>query len=430
MMENHILIVDDEEVIRRSFKSVLSGFKDYVIDEAVDGLDCIEKVRQKKYDIIFLDITMKRMDGLEALERLVAMDTEASIIMMSGNGTIEVAVECVKKGAFDYLQKPLDINRIIITIENAMDRSKLMKEKKVLTRKIQRSKVQEIVGESFPIQELKKKIDLAAPVELAAVLITGENGSGKELVARWIHAKSVRSDKELIEVNCAAISDELIDSTLFGSVKGSYTSSIRDQKGKFVLADGGTLFLDEVGDMSLSAQAKILRALQEKKITPVGSEKDIKVDVRVIAATNKNLREEIARKRFRLDLFNRLEMVPIHVPSLNDRREDIPMLVDHFAAKFCEENNMPEKTFTTDAIVALKNMDWSGNVRQLQNVVIRLIIFTATKQIIDVTDVRTHIIPAQDTHKYADLFFKYDNIEDLLRYVASEYTRFTGRKVL
>ncbi len=429
-MENHILIVDDEEVIRRSFKSVLSGFKDYIIDEAVDGLDCIEKVTKKKYDIIFLDISMKRMDGLEALDRLVLMNSEASIIMMSGNGTIEVAVECVKKGAFDYLQKPLDINRIIITIENALDRSKLMKEKKVLTRKIQRSKVQEIVGESDAIKKVKEQIDLAAPYDNAGVLITGENGSGKELVARWIHAKSVRSHKELIEVNCAAMSEELIDSTLFGSVKGAYTSSIRDQKGKFALADGGTLFLDEVGDMSMNAQAKILRALQEKIITPVGAEKDTKVDVRVIAATNKNLKEEIARGRFRLDLFNRLEMVPIHVPPLNNRREDIPALVDHFSAKFCEENSIPEKTFTTDALVALKNMDWSGNVRQLQNVVIRLIIFTATKQIIDVTDVRTHIIPVQDTHKYAELFFRYENIEDLLRYVASEYTRFTGRTVL
>ena len=429
-MENHILIVDDEEVIRRSFKSVLSGFKNYVIDEAVDGLDCIEKVRVKKYDVIFLDISMKRMDGLETLDRLVLMNTDASIIMMSGNGTIEVAVECVKKGAFDYLQKPLDINRIIITIENALDRSKLMKEKKVLTRKVQKSKVQEIVGESNAISEIKKLIDLAAPFDNAGVLITGENGSGKELVARWIHAKSQRNDKELIEVNCAAMSEELIDSTLFGSVKGSYTSSIRDQKGKFVLADGGTLFLDEIGDMSLSAQAKILRALQEKRITPLGAEKDIKVDVRIIAATNKNLKEEIARGRFREDLFNRLDMVPIHVPPLNDRREDIPLLVDHFVTKFCEENNMPEKTFTTDAIVALKNIDWTGNVRQLQNVAIRLIIFTANKQIIDVTDVRTHIIPAQDTHKYADLFFRFDNIEDLLRYVASEYTKFTGRKVL
>ncbi len=429
-MENHILIVDDEEVIRRSFKSVLSGFKNYVIDEAVDGLDCIEKVRLKKYDIIFLDISMKRMDGLETLDRLVLMNTEASIIMMSGNGTIEVAVECVKKGAFDYLQKPLDINRIIITIENALDRSKLMKEKKVLTRKVQKSKVQEIVGESEAIKEIKNRIDLAAPFDNAGVLITGENGSGKELVARWIHAKSQRNDKELIEVNCAAMSEELIDSTLFGSVKGSYTSSIRDQKGKFVLADGGTLFLDEIGDMSLNAQAKILRALQEKRITPLGAEKDIKVDVRIIAATNKNLKEEIARGRFREDLFNRLDMVPIHVPPLNDRREDIPLLVDHFVAKFCEENNMPEKTFTTDAIVALKNIDWTGNVRQLQNVAIRLIIFTANKQIIDVTDVKTHIIPSQDTHKYADLFFRYDNIEDLLRYVASEYTKFTGRKVL
>lgn len=429
-MENYILIVDDEEVIRRSFKSVLGGFKNYVIDEAVDGLDCIEKVRLQKYDIIFLDISMKRMDGLETLDRLVLMNNEASIIMMSGNGTIEVAVECVKKGAFDYLQKPLDINRIIITIENALDRSKLMKEKKVLTRKVQKSKVQEIVGESDAIKEIKNLIDLAAPFDNAGVLITGENGSGKELVARWIHAKSQRNDKELIEVNCAAMSEELIDSTLFGSVKGAYTSSIKDQKGKFVLADGGTLFLDEIGDMSLSAQAKILRALQEKRITPIGAEKDIKVDVRIIAATNKNLKEEIARGRFREDLFNRLDMVPIHVPPLNERREDIPLLVDHFVTKFCDENNMPEKTFTTDAIVALKNIDWTGNVRQLQNVAIRLIIFTANKQIIDVTDVKTHIIPSQDTHKYADLFFRYDNIEDLLRYVASEYTKFTGRKVL
>ena len=429
-MENHILIVDDEEVIRRSFKSVLGGFKNYVIDEAVDGLDCIEKVKQKKYDVIFLDISMKRMDGLETLDRLALMNIEASIIMMSGNGTIEVAVECVKKGAFDYLQKPLDINRIIITIENALDRSKLITETKTLTRKIQKYKVQEIVGESAAIKDIKERIELAAPFDGAGVLITGENGSGKELVARWIHAKSARSSKELIEVNCAAMSEELIDSTLFGSVKGSYTSSIRDQKGKFVLADGGTLFLDEIGDMSPNAQAKILRALQEKRITPLGAEKDIKVDVRIIAATNKNLKEEIARGRFREDLFNRLDMVPIHVPALNDRREDIPLLVDHFVTKFCEENNMPEKTFTTDAIVSLMNHNWTGNVRQLQNVVIRLIIFTANKQIIDIQDVKTYIVPSQDTHRYADLFMKYDNIEDLLRYVAAEYTKFTGRKVL
>ena len=351
-----ILIVDDEAVIRRTFKSVLE-MEPYEVDEAVDGYDCLVKVKQKKYDVIFMDIKMPRIDGLEVLDQLQTLSPDSSVVMISGHGNIETAVESVKKGAFDYLAKPLDLNRIHITIRNALDRSTLVTETKVLRRRVGQSKVQEIIGDSDAIQKVKEKIDMAAPVDGARVLIMGPNGTGKELVARWIHEKSPRRDGLFVEVNCAAIPSELIESIMFGHIKGSFTGAIKDQIGKFEQANGGTLFLDEIGDMSLEAQAKILRALQERKITRVGGEKDINVDVRIIAATNKNLREEIARGRFREDLYNRLEVIDIYVPSLNERKEDIPLLVEQFSKIICEEYGIADKKFTIDAIIGLQNID-------------------------------------------------------------------------
>ena len=319
-----ILIVDDEQPIRRALKSVLDN-EPYEVDEAVDGVDGVEQAKKKKYDVIFLDIRMPRMDGLEAIGKILEVSPDSSIVMISGHGDIATAVDSVRRGAFDYLQKPLDLNRVLITIRNALNRSSLITETKVLRRKAaQNSKVQEIIGQSELIQKVKAKIDMAAPVD-ARVLILGPNGTGKELVARWIHEKSARRDAPFVEVNCAAIPSELIESILFGAKKGAYTGAFQDMVGKFEQAHGGTLLLDEVGDMSLQAQAKILRALQENKVTRVGDTKDISVDVRVIAATNKNLREEINKGLFREDLYNRLEVVDIYVPALNDRKEDIPL---------------------------------------------------------------------------------------------------------
>ena len=424
-----ILIVDDEAVIRRTFKSVLE-MEPYEVDEAGDGYECLVKVKQKKYDVIFMDIKMPRIDGMEVLEQLQTISPESSVVMISGHGNIETAVESVKKGAFDYLAKPLDLNRIHITIRNALDRSSLVTEAKVLRRKVSQSKVQEIIGESEAIQKVKDKIELAAPVDGARVLIMGPNGTGKELVARWIHEKSPRRDGQFVEVNCAAIPSELIESIMFGHIKGSFTGAIKDQIGKFEQANGGTLFLDEIGDMSLDAQAKILRALQERKITRVGGEKDIAVDVRVIAATNKNLREEIARGRFREDLYNRLEVIDIYVPSLNERKEDIPLLVEQFCKAICEEYGITQKKFNIDAIIALQNIDWSGNIRQLRNVVERLIILCRDRQEITDADILEHVAARRGGHQFEELFNKFDTMEDMLRYMASEFMRFKGKASL
>ena len=330
-----ILIVDDEKSIRYTLKDILE-FEKYQVDEAKDGMECIVKVQKNDYDVIILDIKMPKMDGMEALERIQILKPDIPVVMISGHANIDTAVEAVKKGAFDFISKPPDLNRLLITIRNAMDKSSLITETKVLKRKVSKAKVQEIIGESDNIQKIKGTIDRVAPTD-ARVLVTGPNGTGKELVARWIHEKSPRSDKPIIEVNCAAIPAELIESELFGHEKGAFTSAVKQRIGKFEQANGGTLFLDEIGDMSLSAQAKVLRALQENKITRVGGDKEIKVDVRVIAATNKDLRAEINGKRFREDLYHRLAVIIIQVPALNERRADIPMLVDHFITQICNE---------------------------------------------------------------------------------------------
>lgn len=330
-----ILIIDDEEAIRNALRDILE-MEEYEVEEAKDGIDALSKIKQNSYDAIICDIKMPKMDGMEVLERAQLICPDVPIIMISGHGDIDTAVETVKKGAFDYISKPPDLNRLLITIRNALDKSSLVSETKVLKKKISKSKTQEIVGNSAGILKIKETIERIAPTD-ARVLITGPNGTGKELVARWIHEKSERADKLLVEVNCAAIPSELIESELFGHEKGAFTSAIKQRIGKFEQAHGGTLFLDEIGDMSLSAQAKVLRALQEHKITRVGGDKDLKVDVRVIAATNKDLRKEINEGRFREDLYHRLAVIIIQVPSLNDRKDDIPMLVEHFVESVCND---------------------------------------------------------------------------------------------
>jgi two-component system, NtrC family, nitrogen regulation response regulator NtrX len=422
-----ILIVDDEAVIRRTFKSILET-ENYDVDEAADGVECLAKVKQKAYDVIFLDIRMPRMDGMEALEKIQNISPESSVIMISGHGNIETAIESVRKGAFDYLAKPLDLNRIHVTIRNALDRTNLITEAKVLKRKVDRSKIQDIIGDSPAILKIKENIEKAACYSNSGVMIIGPNGSGKELVARHIHAKSDRAENPFVEVNCAAIPSELVESILFGHVKGSFTGAIKDQSGKFEQATGGTIFLDEIGDMSIEAQAKILRALQERKISRVGSEKDISVDVRVLAATNKNLRDEIAAGRFREDLYHRIEVLDIYVPSLNERTTDIPILVDHFMKLICEDYGIPEKTLTVDALIALQNIDWTGNVRQLRNVIERLIIYCGKQVLITDDDVRTHIkARRQGGSAFVDLFEKFDTVDELLRFMASEYVKYKGK---
>ncbi len=368
-----ILIVDDEPSIRRILREILE-FEKYVIEEAADGLECVTKVQREKFDAIILDIKMPKMDGLEALDRLQILSPETPVVMISGHATIDIAVEAVRKGAFDFIQKPPDMNRILITVRNALDKSELTTGIKTMQKQVTRGKRQEIIGNSAPIMEVKDMIDRVAPRD-SRVLILGQNGTGKELVARWIHAKSNRADQPLIEVNCAAIPSELIESELFGHVKGSFTGAYKDHAGRFEQANGGTIFLDEIGDMSHSAQAKVLRALQDSKINRVGGEKEIKVDVRVLAATNKDLRKEIAEGRFREDLFHRLAVVQIRVPALNDRRDDIPMLVEHFNKMIASENGHPPKKFTKEALRALQEYDWTGNIRELSNVVERLHIF-------------------------------------------------------
>lgn len=365
-----ILVIDDEKSIRKTLREILE-YEKYQVDEAADGNEGLTMLQKEKYDVVLCDIKMPKMDGIEMLEKTMEVSADTCVVMISGHGTIETAVEAVKKGAFDFIAKPLDLNRLLVTIRNAMDKSTLVKETKVLKKKI--SKTFDMIGNSKAIVQIQEMIERVAPTD-ARVLITGGNGSGKELVARWLHEKSSRSNAPLIEVNCAAIPAELIESELFGHEKGAFTSAVNQRKGKFELADGSTLFLDEIGDMSLSAQAKVLRALQENKITRVGGEKEIKVNVRVVAATNKNLQKEIAAGNFREDLYHRLSVILIHVPSLNDRTEDIPMLAEHFIKLICEEHGMPLKTFTEGAISALQEIKWTGNIREFRNVVERLII--------------------------------------------------------
>lgn len=379
-----ILIIDDERSIRNTLRDILE-YEKFKVDEAENGLIGVDLIRNNKYDVILCDIKMPEMDGIEVLEKALIL-TEAPVIMISGHGNIETAVEAIKKGAFDYIAKPLDLNRLLITIRNALDKSNLISETKKLKRQV--SRTYDMIGESEALENIKEMIERVAPTN-ARVLITGENGTGKELVARWLHEKSNRAHAPFIEVNCAAIPSELIESQLFGHEKGSFTSAIKQRKGDFEQANGGTLFLDEIGDMSLSAQAKVLRALQENKITRVGGEKEIPVDVRIIAATNKNLKEEISKERFREDLYHRLSVILIHVPPLRERKEDIPLLINHFMNRFCEKNGKPQMEIEEDAITALQEMPWTGNIRELHNVTERLAILC------------DHTITKDDVMKYA-----------------------------
>jgi two-component system nitrogen regulation response regulator NtrX len=366
---SRILVVDDERSIRNTLREILI-YEKFDVEDAANGMDALEMIRQKEFDVILLDIKMPEMDGIEVLDHILK-DFDIPVIMISGHGNIDTAVEAIKKGAYDYIAKPLDLNRLLITIRNALDKSSLMLETKALRKKV--SKAYEMIGESQAIRDIKEMIDKVAPTH-ARVLITGESGTGKELVARWLHEKSLRAKGPFVEVNCAAIPSELIESVLFGHEKGSFTSAIKQRKGDFEQASGGTLFLDEIGDMSLDAQAKVLRALQENKIMRVGGEKEIPVDVRIIAATNKNIKKEIANNRFREDLYHRLSVILINVPPLHDRKEDIPLLADYFMKDICEEQGKTLMTFDLEAFEELKKMSWRGNIRELRNVVERLAI--------------------------------------------------------
>ena len=379
-----ILIIDDERSIRNSLKEILVD-EGYDVDVAENGVQGCQMVDNEKYSVIFCDIKMPEMDGLEVLDRLNEMGVESAVVMISGHGDINTAVDCIKKGAFDFIQKPLDLNRILITIKNATEKVHLVKETKTLKKKVYG---QEMIGESEPIRHIKEMIEKVAPTD-ARVLIIGANGTGKELVARNLHQKSRRSTMPYIEVNCAAIPSELIESELFGHEKGSFTSAIKQHKGKFEQADGGTLFLDEIGDMSLAAQAKVLRVLQERKLSRVGSDKDITVDVRVLAATNKNLKDEIAKGTFREDLYHRLSVIVMNVPTLNDRSDDIPLLVEYFINQICAETGMHKRKVDADAMKLLVTKNWTGNIRELRNVVERLLILSGDR--ITAADVKAYV---------------------------------------
>ncbi len=380
-----ILIIDDERSIRNSLKEILVD-EGYDVDVAENGAQGCAMVDKEKYSVIFCDIKMPEMDGMEVLDKFAEMGVDSAVVMISGHGDIDTAVECIKKGAFDFIQKPLDLNRILITIKNATEKVSLVKETKILKKKVYG---QEMVGDSPALNHIREMIDKVAPTD-ARVLIIGSNGTGKELVARNLHQKSNRSAMPYIEVNCAAIPSELIESELFGHEKGSFTSAIKQHKGKFEQADGGTLFLDEIGDMSLAAQAKVLRVLQERKLSRVGSDKDITVNVRVVAATNKNLKEEIEKGTFREDLYHRLSVIVINMPSLDERKSDIPLLVNHFIEQICAETGMPSREMDADAMQMLVNKTWTGNIRELRNVVERLMILSGER--ITADDVRAYVL--------------------------------------
>ena len=382
-----VLVVDDERSIRNSLKDIME-YENVEVILAENGMVAMELFRKHSFDLVFCDIKMPGIDGIEVLEKIQALNSELPVVMISGHGNIDTAVECIKKGAYDFIEKPLDLNRILITMRNAGDKSALVKETKKLQRRV--SKHHEIVGDSESIRRVKDIIDRVAPTD-ARILVTGQNGTGKELVARMLHGKSGRSSGAFVEVNCAAIPSELIESELFGHEKGSFTSAVKQHKGKFEQANGGTLFLDEIGDMSPAAQAKVLRALQENKILRVGGDKDISVDVRVIAATNKNLREEIERGSFREDLYHRISVILIQVPSLNERKDDIPLLAKHFIREICEEYSIPKKTITDGAVDELSKLMWTGNIREFRNVIERLIILC--DKVIDSKDVKAYANP-------------------------------------
>ena len=380
-----ILIIDDERSIRSTLKEILE-YEKYSVEEAKDGEEGLKMILENEYDVVLCDIKMPKMDGMEVLEKVFTSGKEIPFIMISAHGSIETAIDATRKGAYDFITKPPDLNRLLISVRNAMDRSSLVSETKTLKKKV--SKSYQIIGESKPIQHIFKTIEKVAPTD-ARVLITGPNGAGKELVARAIHTQSKRSNEQLVEVNCAAIPSELIESELFGHEKGSFTSAIKQRIGKFEQASGGTLFLDEIGDMSLSAQAKVLRALQENTITRVGGEKEIKVDVRIIAATNKNLTKEIAEGRFREDLFHRINVIPIEVPALNERPDDIPLLINHFLTIVAEDYGSTPKKIDAKAVEELKGLPWTGNIRELKNVVERLVIMS--DKTITLADVKTYV---------------------------------------
>jgi two-component system, NtrC family, nitrogen regulation response regulator NtrX len=387
----NILIIDDEKAIRAALRDILEHEK-HKVEEAEDGAAGLEKAKAGKFDLVLCDIKMPKMDGLEVLQKLQAHNEELPVVMISGHGTIDTAVDALKKGAFDFIEKPPNISRILVSVRNALDRGNLVQETKVLRQKVGKAKSNgvQMIGESKALEQIREMIEKVAPSD-ARVLITGGNGAGKEGVARLIHQKSNRAEGPYIEVNCAAIPGELIESELFGHMKGSFTSAIKDRKGKFELADGGTLFLDEIGDMALAAQAKVLRALQEGRITPVGGDKDVSVNVRVIAATNKDLKKEIAAGNFREDLFHRLSVIPIHVPSLSERLDDIPLLAEHFITLVCTEQGIAPKKMADKAVKELQKLPWTGNVRELRNVVERLVILSG-KEITE-ADVKTYAVP-------------------------------------
>ncbi|SFT66285.1 DNA-binding transcriptional response regulator, NtrC family, contains REC, AAA-type ATPase, and a Fis-type DNA-binding domains [Lishizhenia tianjinensis] len=384
-----ILIIDDEKSIRRALREILE-FEDFEVDEAENGKEGVKLATQQYYDIIFCDIKMPLMDGMEVLEAFRKEKVLSPVIMISGHGNIETAVEAIKNGAFDFIEKPLDLNRILVTIRNAKDKSSLVEEKEVLKKTVRKFKGSSIIGETPEILTIKEMIEKVGPSE-ARVLITGENGTGKELVARSLHDNSPRKEETFIEVNCAAIPAELIESELFGHEKGSFTSAVKQKKGKFELASKGTLFLDEIGDMSASAQAKVLRALQENTIQRVGGEKNIKVNCRVLAATNKDLRKEIEAGNFREDLYHRLSVILMHVPSLNERKDDIPLLAEHFMTMVCAEHGIPRKKFSDAALKALQEVNWTGNIRELRNITERLIILCGDE--ISAEDIATFANP-------------------------------------
>jgi DNA-binding NtrC family response regulator len=385
-----VLLIDDERAIRRALREILE-FEACSVDEAENGAQALAQIKIKTYDLIFSDIKMPQMDGLELLDQILALGIETPVIMISGHGTVETAVGAIKKGAFDFIEKPLDLNRILVLLRQVKDRNLLVQETKQLKQVVKKIKGSAIIGASPEIEAIKTMIEKVAPSD-ARVLITGGNGSGKELVARSLHELSNRSKMPFIEVNCAAIPTELIESELFGHEKGAFTSAVKDRKGKFELASGGTLFLDEIGDMSLSAQAKVLRALQENVIQRVGGEKDLKVDCRVLAATNKDLREEIKAGRFREDLYHRLAVILIHVPALNERRSDIPMLAEHFIQLVCTDHGIAPKTIEPAALAALQALNWTGNIRELRNIIERLIILS--DQCISAADVQRYANPS------------------------------------
>lgn len=419
MAKPKLLIIDDEAAIRQTIREIFE-FEKYAVDEAADGLEGIAKIKDNKYDVALLDIKMPEMDGMEVLEKVQIIAPDLPVVMISGHGTLETAVEAVKMGAYDFISKPPDLNRLLVTVRNAHEKTEQTKTIKKLKKKV--SGVSDIVGKSQEISHIKDLIEKVAPTD-ARVLITGENGTGKELVARWIHAKSERSGGAIVEVNCAAIPSELIESELFGHEKGSFTSAHKQRIGKFEQANGGTLFLDEVGDMSPNAQAKVLRALQEGKITRVGGDKEIDVNVRVLAATNKDLMKAIDRGEFRMDLYHRLSVMLIHVPPLNERRDDIPLLLDFFIEQISEESGMKAPKFTKDAVEALQNTNWTGNIREFRNVVERLMILFPDK--VDADGVELHTNKNTDEAQLQNLFRRYQSYDAFRGEMLKKYLQFS-----